>query len=59
MSLVAHQFGRVEFPISNICYCFLQAIAVEKSKQIFEIRHVQIDELQGIHSKVGKVILLW
>ena len=45
MSLVAHQFGRVEFPISNICYCFLQAIAVEKSKQIFEIRHVQMDEL--------------
>ena len=28
-----------------MCYCFLQAGAVEKSKQIFEIRHVQIDEL--------------
>ena len=52
MFLVAHRFKRVE-------YVFLQASAIEKSKQIFEIRHVQIDELQGIHSKVGKVILLW
>ena len=42
MSSAAHQFGLVEFWISNICCCFLQAGTVEKSKQIFKIRHVQI-----------------
>ena len=45
MSLVAYRFGRVEFQILNICYCFFSAGAVKKSKQIFEIQHVQIDEL--------------
>ena len=34
MSSAAHQFGRVEYCISNICYYFLQADVVEKSKQI-------------------------
>ena len=32
MSSAAHQFGRVEYCISNICYYFLQADVVEKSK---------------------------
>ena len=32
MSLVAHLFGHVEFGNPNICYCFLQAGAVEKIK---------------------------
>ena len=31
--------------MSDIFYCFLQAGSVEKIKQIFEIRHVQIDVL--------------
>ena len=31
--------------VSNFEYVFLQASAIEKSKQIFKIRHVQIDEL--------------
>ena len=30
--LAAHRFGRVEFWISNICCCFLQASAVVKIK---------------------------
>ena len=45
MSSAAHQFGRVEYCIPNICYYFLQADVVEKSKQIFKIRHVQTVEL--------------
>jgi hypothetical protein len=31
--LVAHQFGRVKFRISNICCCFLQAGALENIKK--------------------------
>ena len=42
MSLVAHRFGRVEFRISNICFDFFKRACLKK---IFEIRHVQIDEL--------------
>ena len=38
MSSSAHGFGCVEFLILDICCCFLRA--VEKSKQIFKIRHV-------------------
>ena len=44
MSLVAHQFGRDEFWILNIC-CFYRQALLKKSKQIFEIRLVQINEL--------------
>ena len=44
MSLVAHRFGRVEF--KKIVVVFLQAIVVKKkSKQIFEIQHVQINDI--------------
>ena len=43
MSLVAHRFGRVEFRIFVIVF-FRQA-QLKKSKQIFEIQHVQIDDL--------------
>ena len=39
MSLAAHLFGRVEFWISNIWCCFLQAGAVEKIEQIFNIQN--------------------
>ena len=42
MFLVAHQFGRVEFRIFVVFYRQAQ---LKKSKQIFEIRNVQIDEL--------------
>ena len=42
MSSEAHRFGHVEFCISNICRCFLQAGAMEKK---IKIQHVQIDEL--------------
>ena len=41
MSLVAHRF-------SILLNCILQAGTVEKSKQIFKIQHVQIDELPRI-----------
>jgi hypothetical protein len=44
ISLAAHRFG-----ISNICYCFLQAGGLEKTKQIFKIQNSTrpiIDELQ-------------
>ena len=39
MSLVAHQFGRVEFRILTIF-----SSGRKKSKQIFKIQHIQIDE---------------
>ena len=32
MSFVAHRFGRLEFQVLNVEYCFLQAVAIEKSK---------------------------
>ena len=34
MFLVAHRFERVEFWISNICCCFLQASTVEKNSKL-------------------------
>ena len=46
MSLVAHRFGRVEFRLSNICFDFFKCVCLKKTTtKIFEIRHVQIDEL--------------
>ena len=42
MSLVAHRFGRVEYWIFVIF--FFRQMQLKKSKQIFEIRHVQIDD---------------
>ena len=43
MSLVAHRFGHVEFRIFVIV--FFRQVKLKKSKQIFEIRHVQINKL--------------
>ena len=43
MFLVAHQFEFIKFRI--VCYCFFRQAQLKKSKQIFEIWHVQIDEL--------------
>ena len=44
MSLVAHGFVRVEFRISNM-YFFGSLKVGYQQQEIFEIRHVQIDEL--------------
>ena len=45
MSWVAHRFGRVEFQTSNICFDFFKCACLKEKKQMFKIRHVQIDEL--------------
>ena len=43
MSSAAHRFGRVEFRIFVVV--FYRQAQLKKSKQIFENRNVQIDEL--------------
>jgi hypothetical protein len=43
MSLAAHRFGWVEFGIFVVVFC--REAQWKKSKEIFEIRHVQIDEM--------------
>ena len=51
ISLLAHQFGRVKFRILNIEYLFwffLECLSEENNNKIFEIRHVQVDELSRI-----------
>ena len=45
MSSAVHQFGRVEFQISNICIDFLTTPALREKLQIFKIGHTQINEL--------------
>ena len=45
ISSVAHRFECNEFRKSNIRCCFLQAGGVEKSKQIFKIRYIQMHEI--------------
>ena len=42
MSLVAHRFGHVEF---RILVVFYRQAQLKKSKQIFQIRHVQMNQL--------------
>ena len=55
MSLVAHLFGRFEFRIFVIV-SFRQAQLKKKSKLIFEIWHIQIDDLatKDINMASGK-----
>ena len=53
MSLVAHRFGRVEF--QKFAIVFFRQAQLKKSKQIFEIRHIQIDELPNFKRVVLRV----
>ena len=55
MSLIAHQFGHVEFGIWNTCNCFLQAGAVEKLKT--NIRNLKFDTSKSMSYQEHKYVL--